>query len=64
MVCKEFIEADLCIYANVNYVTMDGGYKSYATGMVNYKSLRHNHDSKTLRKTNSLYDPPRSHLHK
>jgi hypothetical protein len=31
-VCKDFIEADLCLYANCNYVSMDGGYKSYATG--------------------------------
>lgn len=40
MVCSQFIGADLAIYANVNYVSMDGGYKSYATGMVHYKSLR------------------------
>eukprot|EP00793_Prasinoderma_coloniale_P000380 PRCOL_00005364-RA len=63
-VCKEFAESDLAIYANVNYVPMDGGYKSYATGMVSYNSLRHNHDCDTLKKTKSLYDPKRSQLHK
>ena len=31
VVCKDFAEADLLVYANVNYVSMDGGYKSYAT---------------------------------
>ena len=31
---KHFAESDLLIYANVNYVSMDGGYKSYATGLV------------------------------
>lgn len=40
MVCKDFAEADLMIYANVNYVAMDGGYKSYATGLVHYQTLR------------------------
>ena len=27
------------------YVAMDGGYKSYATGLVHYTTLRYNHDS-------------------
>lgn len=63
-ICKSFAEADLVIYANVNYVAMDGGYKSYATGMVHYNSLRHNHDTKTLKATQSLYDPANSAMHK
>eukprot|EP00899_Mesostigma_viride_P020638 jgi/Mesvir1/28576/Mv00991-RA.1 len=63
-VCSAMANADLMIYANVNYVSMDGGYKSYATGMVHYDSLRHNHDSKTLRATRSLYDPKGSAMHK
>jgi len=58
------VEADLAIYANCNYVAMDGGYKSYSTGMVHYESLRHNHDAKTLKKTTSLYDPKKSAMHK
>ena len=111
-VCKLVAEADLMVYVNVNYVSMDGGYKSYATGMliekarpdhslslslslshththarthasihiyiffwgggnsrgraglVTYNSLKHNHDSKTLTETKSLYDPQRSAMHK
>lgn len=49
MVCKDFAEADLMIYANVNYVSMDGGYKSYATGLVHYQTLRW--ARRTLRET-------------
>ena len=64
MVCREFVEADLAIYANCNYVAMDGGYKSYATGMVNYRSLKPNHDAKTLMQTRSLYDPDNSAMHR
>ena len=63
VVCKDFAEADMMIYANVNYVSMDGGYKSYATGLVHFQTIRYNHDSKTLKKTTSLFDPPRSALH-
>ena len=44
-VANEFAEADLMVYANVNYVAMDGGYKSYATGLVHYDTLAYNHDS-------------------
>eukprot|EP00898_Chlorokybus_atmophyticus_P001013 jgi/Chlat1/1912/Chrsp149S08697 len=33
-ICKTVAEASLLVYANVNYVSMDGGYKSYATGLV------------------------------
>ena len=62
-VCKDFAEADMLIYANCNYVAMDGGYKSYATGLVHYTTLRYNHDSETLKKTRSLMDPARSSLH-
>jgi len=64
LACRRFVEADLAVYVNVNYVSMDGGYKSYATGLVHYRSLRYNHDCKTLKATNSLYDPGRSALHK
>eukprot|EP00897_Mesotaenium_endlicherianum_P008575 jgi/Mesen1/7746/ME000407S06961 len=91
-ICEAYANADMVIYANINYVSMDGGYKSYATGLVpplalscsasllpqrkpvpelpllllpvHYNSLRHNHDSKTMRKTQSLYDPANSALHK
>jgi lactate racemase len=63
-VANEFAEADLMVYANVNYVAMDGGYKSYATGLVHYDTLAYNHDSSTLKRTRSLFDPPRSALHK
>ena len=52
-VCRSVAEADLVIYFNINYAAMDGGYKSYATGLVSHRSLRHNHDSQTLRHTRS-----------
>ncbi len=44
-VANEFAEADLMVYANVNYVAMDGGYKSYATGMEHYVTLKYKQDS-------------------
>ena len=63
-VCRDFVDADLAIYANCNYVAMDGGHKSYSTGMVHYESLKCNHDAKTLMETRSLYDPDHSALHR
>jgi len=62
--CKEVVESDLMIYVNINYAPMDGGYKSYGTGLVSYNSLKHNHDYKTLTETQSLMDPKESALHR
>src|SRR6476661_9120441 len=34
-------ESDLLVYVNINLVAMDGGWKSTATGLASYRSLRH-----------------------
>jgi len=36
-------------------------YKSYATGLVHYSTLRHNHDSKTLKVGAANHSHPHSH---
>ena len=55
-------ESDLLIYANLNYVPMNGGYKSVAVGLCDYKSLRSHHNPKTIRASDSYMDPKRSKL--
>jgi nickel-dependent lactate racemase len=37
-------ESDLLVYVNLNLVAMDGGWKSTATGLAGYPSLRHHHN--------------------
>ena len=56
-------ESDLLVYVNINLVAMDGGWKSTATGLASYRSLRHHHNVRTLQQSRSLMDHHRSELH-
>jgi lactate racemase len=60
---KRAAESDLVVYVNVNLVSMDGGWKSTATGLASYRSLRHHHNVRTMRHSRSFMDQHRSELH-
>ena len=55
-------ESDLIIYANINFVPMNGGSKSVATGLAGYRTLREHHDPEVIAASNSYMDPKRSAL--
>jgi hypothetical protein len=59
---KRAIESDLLIYANINFVPMNGGHKSVAVGLCDYESLRAHHEPQTIRDSDSYMDPPASEL--
>ena len=61
---KRAAESDLLIYVNINLVAMDGGWKSTATGLASYRSLRHHHNVHTMQQSRSFMDQDKSHLHK
>jgi hypothetical protein len=60
---KRAAESDLLVYVNINLVAMDGGWKSTATGLASYRSLRHHHNVRTMMASNSFMDQHRSELH-
>ena len=60
---KRAAESDLIVYVNINLVSMDGGWKSTATGLSSYKSLRHHHNVKTMLQSRSFMDQHKSELH-
>ncbi|MGH9243321.1 MAG: lactate racemase domain-containing protein [Acidimicrobiales bacterium] len=62
-IVKRAAESDLLVYVNINLVPMDGGWKSTATGLASYRSLRHHHNVRTLQDSRSLMDLRRSALH-
>jgi len=62
-IVKRAAESDLLVYVNINLVAMDGGWKSTATGLASYRSLRHHHNVRTLQQSRSLMDRHRSALH-
>jgi hypothetical protein len=55
-------EADLLIYVNLNFVPMNGGFKSVAVGLCSYKSLRPHHNPTTIKESDSYMDPKGSKL--
>jgi hypothetical protein len=61
---KRAAESDLLVYVNINLVAMDGGWKSTATGLSSYKSLRHHHNPHTMTHSRSFMDQHKSELHK
>ena len=60
---KRAAESDLLVYVNINLVSMDGGWKSTATGLASYRSLRHHHNVQTMRHSRSFMDRHKSELH-
>lgn len=62
-IIRRAAESDLLIYVNVNYVPMNGGYKSIATGLSGYEGIRHHHNPQTILDSNSYMDPDHSALY-
>jgi lactate racemase len=62
-ISKRAAESDLLVYVNINIVSMDGGWKSTATGLASYRSIRHHHNVHTLEHSTSMMDRHRSELH-
>ncbi len=60
---KRAAESNLIVYVNINLVSMDGGWKSTATGLSSYRSLRHHHNVKTMQQSRSFMDRHASELH-
>ena len=60
---KRAAESDLLIYVNLNIVSMDGGWKSTATGLSGYSGIKHHHNVKTMRESKSFMDRHSSELH-
>jgi hypothetical protein len=61
---KRAAESDLIVYVNINLVSMDGGWKSTATGLSGYTALKHHHNVKTMRESKSFMDQHASELHR
>jgi hypothetical protein len=62
-ISKRAAESDLLVYVNINIVSMDGGWKSTATGLASYRSIRHHHNVHTLQHSRSMMDRHNSELH-
>ncbi len=57
-------ESDLVVYVNINLVSMDGGWKSTATGLSGYAGVKAHHNPATMSKSTSFMDQESSELHR
>lgn len=57
------IDSNLTVYININWTSMNGGWKSIVVGLGTYKSIRHHHNPKILEKS-PLLNPSHSEMHK
>jgi hypothetical protein len=59
---RAVVDTDLCVYANVNFLSMNGGWKSLAVGLGTYESIRSHHRPDVLN-IGSRLDPAQSGMH-
>ena len=60
---KAVIESDLVIYVNVNWVSMNGGWKSVIVGLGSLKSINQHHNASVIEKSGTLMQPETSLMH-
>lgn len=56
-------ESDVTIYVNLNFTSMNGGWKSILVGLGSYRSIRHHHTPEHWNGYHSILDPERSPMH-
>jgi hypothetical protein len=56
-------DSDLTIYVNINWTSMNGGWKSYLVGLGTYRSIRAHHNPRALVNGRTIMDPE-SEFHK
>jgi hypothetical protein len=56
-VSRKLLESDLTIYVNVNWTSMNGGWKSYMVGLGTYRSIRPHHNAGVLIDGGTIMDP-------
>ena len=56
-------ESDITIYVNVNFTSMNGGWKSVLVGLGSWRSIRHHHTPGEWNPGTSVMDPERSPMH-
>lgn len=59
---RAVIDSDITFYINLNWTSMNGGWKSIAVGLGSYDSIKFHHSPEVLLKS-ALLDPPLSEMH-
>lgn len=57
------VSSDVLIYVNLNFTTMNGGWKSLLVGLGSWKSIRHHHTPVQWNGKVSLLEPDKNPMH-
>jgi lactate racemase len=57
------VETDALIYVNMNFTSMNGGWKSVLVGLGSWRSIRHHHTPAQWNPAHSIMDPGTSPMH-
>jgi hypothetical protein len=57
-------ESDITIYVNLNFTSMNGGWKSILVGLGSYRSIRHHHTPRHWSGEFSIMDPEKNLMHR
>lgn len=60
---RAVIESDITFYINLNWTSMNGGWKSIAVGLGSYDSIRFHHSPEVL-ENSALLEPASSQMHR
>ena len=57
------VKSDIIIYVNVNFTSMNGGWKSVLVGLGSWRSIRHHHTPREWNMNQSIMDPGTNPMH-
>jgi len=57
-------QADITIYVNLNFTSMNGGWKSIMVGLGSWRSIRHHHNPDFWNGKDSVMDPEHHQMHR
>jgi len=61
---RAIAESDITIYVNINFTTMNGGWKSVMVGLGSFDSIRCHHTPREWNGVDSIMDPDHSPMHR
>ncbi len=61
---RAVVESDITIYVNLNFTSMNGGWKSILVGLGSWRSIRHHHTPRQWNLETSVMNPQTNPMHK
>jgi hypothetical protein len=63
-ISRAVVDSDITIYVNLNFTSMNGGWKSIMVGLGSWRSIRHHHTPHQWNGKQSIMNPDSNEMHK